>query len=158
MKLPRLLAYLWASPTSAVGLVLAGVALMSRGRARVLDGVLEVRGGLVGWLLARNPLVPGGVAAITFGHVVLGVDAARLDATRLHERVHVAQTERWGPLFLPLYLLSSLVCLCTRRDPYRDNRFEVEAYSIEAEARAAGLDVTSSSLAAAAARTRTSSR
>ena len=38
------------------------------------------------------------------------------------------QYERWGPFFIPAYLLSSLVQLLRRRDPYLDNRFEREAY------------------------------
>jgi hypothetical protein len=42
--------------------------------------------------------------------------------------VHVRQYERWGPLFVPAYLLSSLVELLRGRRPYRDNWFEREAY------------------------------
>lgn len=64
--------------------------------------------------------------AITFGHVVLSVD--ELDpATFDHELVHVRQYERYGPMFIPLYLLESARALLRRRHPYRDNRFEVEA-------------------------------
>ena len=48
-----------------------------------------------------------GPHALTLGHVVLGVSQAALDDTRAHERVHVAQYERWGPLFLPAYLAAS---------------------------------------------------
>jgi hypothetical protein len=40
----------------------------------------------------------------------------------------VRQYERWGPLFLPLYLGYSLVLWLQRRDPYLENPFEVEAY------------------------------
>jgi hypothetical protein len=47
---------------------------------------------------------------------------------RNHERVHVRQYERWGPLFPPLYLLSSAAALVRGMDPYRDNRFEQEAF------------------------------
>jgi hypothetical protein len=49
-------------------------------------------------------------------------------AVRAHEQVHVRQYERWGPLFVPAYLLSSLVELLRGRRPYRDNWFEREAY------------------------------
>ena len=41
------------------------------------------------------------------------------------------QYERWGPFFLPAYLLSSLVALLLGRDPYLDNRFEREAFRDE---------------------------
>jgi hypothetical protein len=41
--------------------------------------------------------------------------------------VHVRQYERWGPLFVPAYLVSSLVLWLRGRDPYWDNPFEVEA-------------------------------
>ncbi len=79
----------------------------------------------MGALLSR---VRAPFAAITFGHVVLGLDRAILDRVREHEQVHVRQYERWGPLFVPAYLLSSLVQLMHGRDPYRDNVFEREAY------------------------------
>ena len=39
------------------------------------------------------------------------------------------QYERWGPLFGPAYLLSSLVQLARGRRPYWDNHFEREAYA-----------------------------
>jgi hypothetical protein len=40
----------------------------------------------------------------------------------------VRQCERWGPLFPFLYLLSSLTALVRGQDPYKDNRFEQEAF------------------------------
>lgn len=126
----RLLVYLWTLPTSAVGLALAALALASGGRAGVVSGVLEMHGGLAAWLLRHATLLPGGAAAITLGHVVLGVDAAALDRTRAHERVHVRQAERWGPLFIPAYLLASAWCWLRGRDIYRDNPFEREAFAV----------------------------
>jgi hypothetical protein len=44
--------------------------------------------------------------------------------------VHVRQYERWGVLFFPLYAASSLWQLARGRDPYRDNRFEREAFRL----------------------------
>lgn len=125
----RVLVYLWTLPTSAVGLVLAALALVSGGRARSVSGVLEVHGGLAAWLLRYATILPGGAAAITLGHVVAAVDAAALERTRTHERVHVRQAERWGPLFIPAYLLASAWCWLRRRDAYRDNPFEREAFA-----------------------------
>jgi hypothetical protein len=108
-----------------IGLVLAA-ACVGRGRARVVDGVLEVHGPLVRALLRRAP-IPGGAAAITFGHIVLASDAAALEATRTHERVHVRQCEIWGPAFIPAYLLASAWALTRGGDAYHDNCFEREA-------------------------------
>ncbi len=121
------LAYLWAAPASLLGLALAATLVFGRGRARRHSGVLEVAGGLPGWLLARNLPFSGPVAAITLGHVVLADSSAALEATRRHERVHVAQFERWGPLFLLAYPFASLLAWLRGGHPYLDNVFEIEA-------------------------------
>ena len=68
------------------------------------------------------------IAALTLGHIVLGVDQESLEKSRPHERVHVMQYERWGPFFIPLYLLSSAAAYMRGQNPYWDNRFEKEAY------------------------------
>lgn len=83
------------------------------------------------WILRYCVPIPGGAHAITFGHVVLARDAAALDSSRTHERVHVRQYERWGPLFIPAYLLISLFLLLSGRDSYRENFFEKEAFRQE---------------------------
>ena len=57
-----------------------------------------------------------GFAAITLGHVI--VTNRRLnDGLLAHELEHVAQHERWGPLYYPAYLLGSV-------RGYRRNPFE----------------------------------
>lgn len=86
--------------------------------------MLEVWGGFSRWLLERTPV---GAQAMTLGHVILGRDPEVLDACRKHELVHVRQAERWGPFFLPAYLLASLWAYLAGRHYYRDNRFEVDA-------------------------------
>ena len=43
--------------------------------------------------------------------------------------VHVRQCERWGPLFIPAYLVASAVLWCRGRDFYEENPFEREAYA-----------------------------
>jgi hypothetical protein len=118
--------YLWAAPASAVGLVFAIIALALGARARVVDGALEVGGGRFAAIVSRLPRFMR-FGAITLGHVITGVDRAELDRSRAHEQVHVRQYERWGILFFPLYLGSSLGQLLRGRQPYRDNRFEREA-------------------------------
>ena len=88
---------------------------------------MEFWGGGVGWILRYGRR--GGIAsAITFGHTILGRDVAALEACRDHEHVHVRQYERWGPFFLPAYLLCSLVLWISRRDAYRENPFERQAF------------------------------
>lgn len=124
----RVAAYAWALPTTAVGLVFLPVALLTGGGAAWVQGALEIHGGLVTWLLRHGTLLPGGAAALTLGHVVLGLSAAALQRTRAHERVHVRQAERWGPLFIPAYLLASAWMWVRQRDAYFDNPFEREAY------------------------------
>jgi hypothetical protein len=66
--------------------------------------------------------------AFTLGHTVIGRSVDALEITRLHERVHVRQYERWGPLMGPAYLLCSLVLLLRGRDAYRENPFEKQAF------------------------------
>jgi hypothetical protein len=126
--------YLWALPTTSLGLlalVLASAAAGLAGRVgtQVVDGVLEIHGGLITFFLRRCTLLAGGARAMTLGHVVLGVDERELEWTRSHERVHVRQCERWGPLFIPAYLLASVVAWLRGRDAYRGNPFEREAFA-----------------------------
>jgi hypothetical protein len=130
MRIPVfILVRLWALPTSCLGLLVVPLALLSGGGIQIVNGVLEVHGGLARGLLERCTPLKGGALAMTLGHVVIGRDMASLAQTRRHERVHVRQCERWGPLFLPAYLLASAWILVFRRgrSPYLDNCFEREA-------------------------------
>ena len=121
-KLQRLPLYAWASPATAIGLCLATLARAGGASVRCVDGVLEIGGGSLGRMARQSRFV-----AITLGHVVLGVDEPTLDACRAHERAHVRQYERWGPLFLPLYAASSLWEALRGRRIYFDNHFERQA-------------------------------
>jgi hypothetical protein len=125
MSFKRLISYAWASPATAIGLMFVTAALCSGAKVRRVDGVLEIAGGRLLGAVGRIPR--SGFVAITFGHVVMGVDDACLAQARAHEHVHVRQYERWGVLFFPLYAASSLIQLACGRDPYRDNAFEREA-------------------------------
>jgi hypothetical protein len=122
----RWLRVCWAAPCSVVGLAFAVVLVGFGGRARRVRGTIEV---------AWRPSVHscGPVAqqltfrAITFGHVILGVTAEELARMREHERVHVRQYERWGPVFFLAYPLAGAWQWLNGRDPYWDNPFEVQA-------------------------------
>lgn len=113
--------YIWASPCSALGLVLAVPILLLGGTLHVRSGVLQAALSRT----ARRSRLP--FSAITFGHVVLGQSEEALHHLSAHELAHVRQYERWGLLFFVAYPLSSLVQLLRGRDPYWFNHFEVQA-------------------------------
>jgi hypothetical protein len=124
----RLLAMLWASPYTLLGLFLGLIGLCTGGRVRIRVPVVEFYGGGVQWLLQRF-FFGKGAMAFTLGHTVLGQTDATLDASRDHELVHVRQFERWGLLMGPAYLGCSLVLWLMGRRPYRDNPFERQAFA-----------------------------
>jgi len=123
--LPQILGWLWALPWTLVGL---SIGFLLGGKAKRIDGVYEIHGPVIAWTL-RHMLVPA--LAMTLGHVVLGCDQRSLRLTRAHERVHVRQYERWGPFFIPAYMLCWLWLSLRRRDGYRENPFEIEAYAVD---------------------------
>jgi hypothetical protein len=129
--------YLWAAPTTAVGLLVALLALATGGRARRMQGVVECWGGAPRRLLARRPFR---ASALTLGHVVVGESDRALDRCRAHELVHVRQAERWGPLFIPAYLAAGLWARLRGRHPYHDNPFEIEARKPGAQSPAGAPD------------------
>ena len=123
----RFFLYAWAFPTTAIGLLFVPDALFS-GRVAIVDGVVEVHGALARFFLQHCTFLQGGAVAMTLGHVVIARNQRVLMETRAHERIHVRQCERWGPLFIPAYLFMSAVQWCRGRRPYEDNPFEREAY------------------------------
>ncbi|MCC2635792.1 MAG: hypothetical protein K0S48_3678 [Ramlibacter sp.] len=129
------LRYLWPSLYTALGLLLGAFALLLGGQWRRHLGVIEFSGGWLGAGLARLPQ-PLRFSAMTLGHVILAVDRSALAQLRRHEHVHVRQYERWGPFFLPAYLLSSFLQLLRGRNPYRENHFERQAYALAPRRRA----------------------
>lgn len=122
-QLIRLAAYLWPLPYTLLGIACG--ALLA-GRFQIVDGVLEIYSPTIAKVLTRFPVA---ASAITLGHVVLAHDQEVLRKTRLHERVHVCQYERWGILFVPAYLLASSCLYLQGKDGYRDNPFEKQAYA-----------------------------
>ncbi|MDQ2799425.1 MAG: hypothetical protein M3Y13_07265 [Armatimonadota bacterium] len=120
----RLWQHWWNAPNSLLGLLGGLGGAWHFGRA---EGVVEVEGGWLARLLHRRRWA----AAITLGDVILYIDASSRLAFHHHEMIHVRQGRTWGPLFLPLYLLESLVQKLRTGDGYRNNRFEREAYESE---------------------------
>jgi hypothetical protein len=124
----QVIKYLWTFPTTLLGAPLVLIALLTGGRARVVQGVLEAWGGLLEVLLRRCVPIRGGASAMTIGHIVVGRSELVLRITRAHERVHVRQAERWGPFFVPAYFAASLIAKMRGGNAYFDNVFERQAY------------------------------
>jgi len=127
----RILLYLWPLPVTLLGMLVALIARSSGGKLQRVNGVLESAGGWPARVLRHGFPFSGAVAAITLGHVVLGVSLDALKATRAHERAHVRQFERWGVLLLVLYPLAGVSAWLRGGNPYRDNVFEREARAAE---------------------------
>ena len=115
-------------PASLIGLSLIPIALLQGGAVSLVRGVVEAHGGIITKVLRTGLPWVGSGGAVTFGHVVWGCDRHCLENSRAHERVHVSQYERWGPLFIPFYLFMSLLMHAKGLDPYLDNCFEREAF------------------------------
>lgn len=127
--LVRVILYVWTSPNSLIGLSLGLIGLLTGGRVQVKEGCLEFFGGFVSGGLAC--LGRQGVAAMTLGHAILGQDIETLEIVRTHEQIHVRQYEKWGVLFIPVYLVCSICLWFAGKDCYRDNPFEQQAYRLE---------------------------
>jgi hypothetical protein len=123
----RVLGIVWASPYTLLGLAIGFLGVCTGGHVRLRGGAIEFFGGAVKWLVIRLPTGQF-TLAITLGHVILGQTDAALDVAHDHERIHVRQYERWGPLMGPAYLGCSAVLWLLGRRAYRDNLFEREAY------------------------------
>ena len=115
----QVLRYLWAAPCTLAGLAAALPLLLGGAQARLVLGVLEVSGSSIA---RRWPF-----DAITFGHVVLAHTPRAMARWRRHERAHVRQCERWGPLFFPAYLVAGAWQWLRGRSAYWDNPFEIQA-------------------------------
>lgn len=118
------LLYVWAAPTTLVGLTAGALTLCTGGRVQRRRGALEFHGGFARWFLERKGV---SAAAMTLGHVIIGRDARCLDSCRDHEQAHVRQVERWGGLFIPAYFLASFLAWKRGDHYYLDNAFERDA-------------------------------
>ncbi len=124
----------WASPYTAIGMLIGGIGLLFGGKARFREGAIEFYGGSTAWIVRHLPTGEY-TLGMTLGHVIIGQTEAGLDVCCFHERVHVRQFERWGPFMGPAYLGASAWLWIIGRDAYRDNPFECEAYDDDAKRR-----------------------
>lgn len=123
--------YLWVGPITLLFLPLALFATWTGGAYAVHSGVLEIWGGKLGQGLNRGLPLLGGIAAITLGHIVIGISPDYLHRTRVHEREHVRQFERWGFFFPLIYFGAGLWVLSQGKRFYLDNPFEIAARRAE---------------------------
>lgn len=123
-RLGRSLLYLWAAPTTFVGLTAGALTVCSGGRVQRRRGAVEFHGGFARWFLEWRIV---SASAMTLGHVILGRDERALDSCRDHEQAHVRQVERWGAAFIPAYGLASVWAWSRGRHYYLDNWFERDA-------------------------------
>ncbi len=75
----RLLAVLWASPYTLLGMLLGTIGVCTGARVQIRGRVIEFYGGSVRWLLGQF-FFGHGAMAFTLGHTVLGQTAAGLAA------------------------------------------------------------------------------
>lgn len=128
-----ILKYLWALPNTALGIILLPFAMLFGGSIRRVAGVVEIHGAGSAWMLRNLVPLRGGAAAITLGHIVFGRSESGLSRYRAHEREHVRQCERWGPLFIPAYFIAGLAAFARGGHAYRDNYFERQARAVDDE-------------------------
>lgn len=127
----QLLKYLWVAPITVLFLPLACLASWTGGAYAIHSGVLEIWGGKLGQALNRGVPLLGVVAAITLGHIVIGISPYYIHQTRIHEREHVRQFERWGFFFPLIYLIAGLWVFSQGKRFYLDNPFERAARRAE---------------------------
>lgn len=123
--------YLWVGPVTLLFLPLLVFARWSGGDYAVHSGVIEVWGGKLGQRLNKGLPLFGSAAAITLGHIVVGISPYYLNRTRVHEREHVRQFERWGFFFPLVYFGAGVWVLAKGKRFYLDNPYEIAARKAE---------------------------
>lgn len=125
------LKYLWVGPITLLFLPLLLLARWTGGSYTVHSGVIEICGGKLGQRLNKGLPLFGSAAAITLGHIVVGISPYYLNRTRPHEREHVRQFERWGFLFPLIYFGAGLWVRAQGKRFYLDNPYEIAARRAE---------------------------
>jgi hypothetical protein len=125
-KVVKVLLIAWTFPNTVLGILIGGLGIVTGGKFQIIGGCLEFHGGIIKSILSKNR-----IAAMTLGHTIIGQTPEEMRIVRKHEQAHVRQYERWGPFFIPAYLLCSLYLIIRGREYYRNNPFEIEAYEID---------------------------
>jgi hypothetical protein len=95
------LGFVWTLPNTLLGLVAGALTFQ---RPRVVQGALVFDRGPRGLTAVMRAFDR---AAMTVGYVI--VSSAPVEGTLLrHEQHHIRQYERWGPFFIPVYLLLAI--------------------------------------------------
>lgn len=124
--------FVWASPLTALGLLLALPVILYRGHMQVVRGhtfAILARGPFADAMLSRHPF--GVMNAMALGHVVIAMHDGLSSRVLVHELAHVRQAERWGVVFPFAYLASSAWAAIRGKDAYWHNRFEIAARKAE---------------------------
>lgn len=96
----RVLGVIWASPTTALGLALGALGMLTGGSKPQRDNnAIEFCG---------NRWIAPFTSAVTIGHVICYAAREPAQCTRDHERQHTYQAEVLGPLYLPLHIALQL--------------------------------------------------
>jgi hypothetical protein len=96
------LGFVWTLPNTVLGVVAGALTFQL---PRVVEGALVFdRGarGLTALMRAMNR------TAMTIGYVIVSSDPVAGTLLR-HEQHHIRQYERWGPFFIPVYLLLAIL-------------------------------------------------
>ncbi|HEY2803119.1 MAG TPA: hypothetical protein VGJ67_04290 [Actinomycetota bacterium] len=95
------LGFVWTLPNTLLGL--AAGALTFR-RPRVVEGALVFDSGPCGLTAVMRAFDR---AAMTLGYVIVSSEPVEGRLLR-HEQHHIEQYRRWGPFFIPVYLLLAI--------------------------------------------------
>lgn len=130
--LGTILGFIWASPLTAFGLLLALPVMLFRGHGQLVRGhtfAILARGPFADAMLSRHPF--GAMNAMALGHVVIAAHDGLSSRVLIHELAHVRQAARWGIVFPLAYLASSAWAAFRGRNAYWHNRFEIAARKAE---------------------------
>ena len=135
-KLLTILGFTWTLVNSIIGWIFLLILYL----CKQIENV-EVRKGLVfcwdvdnnSWFYKKS-LAGNGWGGFCIGNNIVILDLYPIEKygrSFSHERAHVMQTYRWGPLFYPVYILESIriYLFVPHKHSYYDNFFEVEARS-----------------------------
>jgi hypothetical protein len=111
------LGFLWTLPNTLLGLVAGALTFQ---RPRVVEGALVFDRGARGLTAAMRSFDR---AAMTVGYVIVSSEPVEGRLLR-HEQHHIRQYRRWGPFFIPIYLLLAI--------PYGYRRHPMELAAMRA--------------------------